>query len=418
MYDRLIEQHADEAAFLWAHRDFACRARHTTFVSLGELDERLEAHLDGLRLAGGAALALCRARLSSGDPGELFVAAVLAADGDDLRALAEVIDRAAGDQQLERAFVSALGWAQFPAIKRALGGLLSRNGPAQLRRLGVATCAAHRHDPGPMLADAAADPDPRLRSRALRAVGELGRADLIGAIRQELSSGDESCRYWASWSAALLGETGGAAALFGFATEPDEAGRRACDLALRRLPPGAAMERITELRKSPDRARLAVVGAAATGSLAAVPHLLEAMRDPALARLAGEAFAMITGIEITGDLVGLRPESVPPFPGDEPGDERAFMHPEELLPWPNPLVIERRYEASEKSFPRGSRLLCGQAIAAPWLHRILGHGGQPRRAAAALELVHQSIGQPLFEVRAPAFRQGDLLRASGSRSLD
>lgn len=414
MYDRLIEQHADEAAFLWSHRDFACHARHTTLLSLGDLDERLEAHLDGLRIAGEPAIALCRARLSGGDPGELFVAAVLAADGDDLRALAEVIDRAAGDPLLERAFVSALGWVRFARIERALSGLLSRNSPAQLRRLGVAACAAHRHDPGPILAEAAADPDPPLRARALRAAGELGRVDLLGAIRQEIESGEESCRYWASWSAALLGDMGGAEALYTFAMEPGEKGLRACDLALRCLPSSTARERLDELRRSPARARLAITGAAATGDLTTVPHLVDAMRDPALARLAGDAFAMITGIEITGDLAGLRPESVPLFPSDEPGDESALMHPEELLPWPIPRAVEHRYEASEKKFPRGTRLLCGQAIATPSLCRILGQGRQPRRVAAALELVRQSTRQPLFEVRARASRQGDLLRAFNS----
>jgi uncharacterized protein (TIGR02270 family) len=416
MYDHLLEQHADEAAFLWTHRDFACGARHPSFDALSALDERLAAHLDGLRIAGEESIAICQARLPGGDPGELFVAAALAAGGNDPRRLAEAIDRAAGTPHLERALVSALGWVPFAAIERVLPVLLSKQSPAPLRRLGVAACAAHRRHPGPMLAEAIADADPRLRARALRAAGELGRAELLGAIRLELSSDDEACRYWAAWSATLLGDTRAALALSALATSGGEAGLRAADLALRRLPPAAARERIEELRQSPEHARLAVAGAAALGDLALVPQLIEAMRDPALARLAGEAFTTITGIEIAGELVGPAPESAPALPSDDPGDEDAAMHPDELLPWPSPLAVQHRYEAVEKSLSGGGRLLCGRPLTPASLQQILGEERQSRRVAAALELALQATGQPLFAVCAPGFRQRELLREGLNRA--
>ncbi len=52
-----------------------------------------------------------------------------------------------------------------------------------LRRLGIAACAVHRVDPGAVLAEAIEDPDAALRARALKAAGELGRADLLEALR-------------------------------------------------------------------------------------------------------------------------------------------------------------------------------------------------------------------------------------------
>ena len=41
---------------------------------------------------------------------------------------------------------------------------------------------------------------------------------------------------------------------------------------------------------------------------------------------------------------------------------------------------------------------------------VLRNGRQRQRAAAALELALQQPGQPLFEVRAPGFRQQQPLR--------
>ena len=47
----VVAQHAEEAAFLWIMRNEAVRAPHYTLKDLAKLDERVEAHLDGLRVA-------------------------------------------------------------------------------------------------------------------------------------------------------------------------------------------------------------------------------------------------------------------------------------------------------------------------------------------------------------------------------
>ncbi|MGK4003679.1 hypothetical protein WMF31_13695 [Sorangium sp. So ce1036] len=50
----IFEQHALEAAFLWSYRDAAVLDPLYDLESLGELDERLEAYVDGLQLVGDA----------------------------------------------------------------------------------------------------------------------------------------------------------------------------------------------------------------------------------------------------------------------------------------------------------------------------------------------------------------------------
>lgn len=50
----IVSQHVEEAAFLWLLRSSAIRQPHYALKDLAKLDERVEAHLDGLRVAGAS----------------------------------------------------------------------------------------------------------------------------------------------------------------------------------------------------------------------------------------------------------------------------------------------------------------------------------------------------------------------------
>ena len=52
--ESIVTQHAEEAAFLWLLREGAVDAPHYSLKDLVEHDSRVEAHLDGLRVAGEA----------------------------------------------------------------------------------------------------------------------------------------------------------------------------------------------------------------------------------------------------------------------------------------------------------------------------------------------------------------------------
>ena len=53
--------------------------------------------------------------------------------------------------------------------------------------------------------------------------------------------------------------------------------------------------------------------------------------------------------------------------------------------------------------------LCGKAISEDKCQYVLRYGHQRQRTAAAIELAMMKPEQPLFEVRAPGFRQQKLL---------
>ena len=74
----IIDQHAEEAAFLWILRDASMSAPNFTLQDIADWDNRLEAHIDGLLIAGEAGWEICKASLAIQEPGEVFAAAVLA----------------------------------------------------------------------------------------------------------------------------------------------------------------------------------------------------------------------------------------------------------------------------------------------------------------------------------------------------
>ena len=155
--------------------------------------------------------------------------------------------------------------------------------------------------------------------------------------------------------------------------------------------------------------RLAVSAAGVIGDPALVDWLLEAMQRPTLARLAGEAFVLITGAGIEHpDLIGQEPEGFQQRPSDDPEDPDVAMDPDEHLVWPDPGKLGHWWLDYRADFRAGMRYLLGNPIGPEWLQDVLRAGRQRQRAAAALELAIAGH-YPLFEVRAPGFRQQSML---------
>ena len=212
--DVVVMRHAEDAAFLWLMRDNAVRAPHYSLKDLIKLDNRLEAHIDGLRIAGDDGWKLLLAQLKHPEAGEYFAAMVLALESGRREQIAAVIERA-GEAGPLRGVVSALGWVDWEVAKAVVAALIA-SPEARLRRVGIGACAITRNNPGVHLSHALAHADPALRARACRAVGELARRDLFGEMAPLLADEDENCRFWAAWSASLLGDIRGFAPLWKF----------------------------------------------------------------------------------------------------------------------------------------------------------------------------------------------------------
>jgi uncharacterized protein (TIGR02270 family) len=406
--ESIIRQHAEEAAFLWVLRDISIRRSHLSLDSLTDLDYRVDAHLDGLLVAGEAGWEICRKALGEGEAGELFAASCLAFESgrdDRIRAVLAFSNK---DRGLSRGIVSALGWLSYPRVEGHIRQLLSDDSTA-LRLIGLAASTAHRRDPGRSLNDALTDPDLLLKAHALRAIGRLGRKDLLPYIMDFRESEDPLCRFNAAWSGAMLGDGASADTLMEFAGTDAPWAEEAVMTALGRMPLAAALEWQKELTQKPDTFRVSVVGAGMIGDPCLVPWLIERMSVPELARIAGEAFSMITGADISACLEGKPPEGFESGPTENPEDEDVGIDPDGDLPWPDPEAIPAWWGKNRARFRPGTRYLAGEPMTVENLQHVLKTGYQCRRRAAAMALSKINPGEPLFEVRAPGFRQKQLL---------
>jgi uncharacterized protein (TIGR02270 family) len=405
----IVSQHSEESTFLWLLRDSAIYEPHYKLSDLAKLDDRLEAHIDGLRIAGNKGWEICKEALAWEEAGEVFTAGVLAFESSHEERIQAVLEAGSDDYELSRGLISALGWLPFNQANGYIENLAAAESSA-LRRIGLAACVAHRQNPGQILINALSDDDAILRARALRAVGELGRKDLLPLLKDHTKEDEENCRFSAVWSVSISGDVSSIPVLRNIAEGGGPHAEKACGLALRLMHLSDAHVWLQELSKSPDLHRIAVKGYGVISDPMSVPWLIQMMEVPELARVAGESFTMITGVDIAYQgLEGEWPEGFEAGPTESPEDEDVELDPDEDLPWPDPELIAEWWSKNKGSFQDGTRYLLGQPIFPEHLQRVLRHGFQRQRASAAIEMAMMQPGQPLFEVRAPGFRQQHIL---------
>src|ERR1044071_1273043 len=199
----IIEEHFEEAGFLWALRCGAARKPSFSLANLAEVDERVEAHLDGLRVSGQEGWELCLKLTTWEDAGELFTLGVLALERGDEEVLKKLVAKIEKGPKLARGLISALGWVELSVAQPRISRFLASEYAVEAF-VGISAGAINRLRIDGPLQSALKHPDQRLRARACRAAGELGRVDLAASLAPELASDSDPGAFWAGWSLALL----------------------------------------------------------------------------------------------------------------------------------------------------------------------------------------------------------------------
>jgi uncharacterized protein (TIGR02270 family) len=136
------------------------------------------------------------------------------------------------------------------------------------------------------------------------------------------------------------------------------------------------------------------------------------MANEQTARLAGEAFSRITGVDFgEAKLAGEAPEHFESAPNDDPDDPNVQMDPDDDLPWPDAEKIEKWWAANASRFQKGTRYFMGAPVTREHCIGVLKTGYQRQRILAAHYLCLLDPGTPLFNTSAPAWRQQKLLAA-------
>jgi len=404
--DSVVAQHAQEAAHLGGLRLKDLSAPHVDLQYLVRLDERITAHIDGLLLAGDQGWRHCQALFEAVDAGALFAGAAVALQSNHSDRLNQVFALAESIPAARPGFLAAFGWVSAQHLQKITLALLT-SASAFRRYVGVAACSMHRNDPGALLGHAVRSPEAHVRARALRAAGELGRRDLLSSCLTGMQDKDSDCSFWAAWSAVVLGDRSTALdALMSLSRTDGPHVARALRTALLCVELPRAHDLLSEFAYAPGRSRRLVQGCGYVGDPLYVHWLIEQMENDRLARVAGESFSTITGVDLAlHDLERDPPAVADAGPNDDP--EAADVEPDEDedLPWPDTRKLTDWWKANEPRFTSGVRTFMGAPVTADRCTSVLRVGYQRHRRAAALLLALQRPGAALFEWRAPAWRQ-------------
>lgn len=403
----IVEQHFEEAAFLWTLRANVAKKSSFTQVELAKLESRIDHNLMGLILSFDEAWQLCLDAIgiqkdSAGeqrsiDPGCIFVAAVIAfqlgitdREGENSGRVRTVLN-IAKNEVLVKAVVSALAWIPAKIGHTWIKTLLDSNNQ-KYQYLAICACSAKRVHPGDSLSKILQNEDnitdTALYSRALRLVGELKIRDYYPLLKKTISRYG-SCSefvFWAQWSQAFIGERHQLDSIKKNIFVSGKLQEYAINVAFRILPNKEAKQYVTlllqeENNQDANDLRTALQAITALGDLAAVPWLIDKMDDPAISRYAGLSFTLLTGVDLEQhqliDIERGQKSRLRETFGTEPDDE---------LPWPDSKKVNSLWQHHRNGFSYGDRYFLGDKISEEKLNYHLTNGTQLKRAPAAIEL--------------------------------
>lgn len=285
----VVREHAALAAFFWAQRDTLAQDDPPPDPAvIAGIDKRLEANLDGLRIAGTAAWRFIIEQYEDyPEKGELFVAAVTAIEQGDERRIEQLV-------QLSRTFSNARGlcgafeWLPPKVSAPVVRAWIDAANPIKAEAAIAAFCA-HGADPGdhlPRLLDHAA---PRVRTAAARLAAVRGRGDCAGALRTLLHAPERSVSRAAAEALARLGHSDGDAVLKAQVLAMEEGWQRALRVLIGVTPDAEVRRWLSTLINTPETKVIAIRAAGMLGDGLLTGWLVDHLKTPAFAEAAGKA---------------------------------------------------------------------------------------------------------------------------------
>lgn len=394
----ILKQHAEEAAFCWLRRQEALWRPGYRHSHLQRLDRLLDAHLEGLRRGATAALPLVLENLQRWKtPDEVFASTYTllhsgTADWSPLERVLEAQPTAANGA------AAALIWSPGASPEAHLKRWNSSAIPA-LRLASASVRATHYANDRPnarntWLAKTLVDSVPEVRARALRCVGEWRLQGGATHLQHALLQPDPHCRFESACAMAWLGMPQADDALL--AALPLAHGtrlRRGVLLFALTAQPAAFETWVSRAQADPMQTRALIWSLAFRGNGFALSKLLDYLRVPQHARLAGYAIGHITGMDL--DEQGLwRPEHqrIEDTPYASEDDGLLAPDSERLIDWTTRFIAR---------LPKGACLLAGQDQVIEKLRPLVKAGWQPQRWHASVLLDMKGCRPSAFsEVRA------------------
>ena len=292
----IVEEHRDDAAYLFERRQASLGMLDMTRADLAALDERLRASLDGILVAGNAVWDLVRPGLTKGSAGESFVAASIALESGNPSSVAELGTAMGGASgEIAEGILGACCLTSRPDVSGFLQQHLSGDSPNACV-IALEALIYRRINPGPCLEQALQAPQGPLLVAGIRGVGVFRLRHHLHLVEAHACSPDPEVSETALESLLLL--------------DPGRCRRRCREAMEAELPAAATaagllgvlghsedLEPLVRASGSGEArlAREAILGLGNLGDVAAVPLLIESLKKPRLAGVSGIALKRIFG---------------------------------------------------------------------------------------------------------------------------
>lgn len=352
----LVISHAEELAYLWGRRRKALYSDTLTVPDLQHLQERIEAHLQGVAVAAEAAHELLGDGLQSDDQDEVFAAACALLRSGSMHAVTEVLDafHSASVARLS-GLRDALAITPHPGTTAALtAALANRRSPAQAVAAAAILVTQRRLDCDDAtllglltlddadLAQQAWRVLPHLPAECLQ-TRELPYAAHLQSASPTLRDSVLTAACWRNepWVESFVHKLAAHGDVFGLTWHA----------ALTRQPPDPIWQKGLDSLPGPQRCSLL----ARAGHPDAVAQLIGTMSDadPATAAAAAGAFQRVTGFDVSGTRQTIAPKD------DADEFEREFAD-EVWLPDQN--RAQQLWSRFERQWRTGSRWCRGHEI--------------------------------------------------------
>ena len=357
----IAEEHFEELQFLWSQRRNALRSAAYTMREMGMLEERIEAHTQGLLVLGDNLPDFVGKALDGDDALPAFAAAYALLRLGSLAAIERVRDaflRAEGKrlQGIGEALAHGPAQSLIPLLQSAF----TSAAPPVAAAAGEAL-AFHRalQTTPDQLVPLLRDEHPKVRQSAWRIVTNCGIQVAPALYDAGMSDDDPDAQRAALVAAAWNGYHGWLSYCYKTAKQPNPDGVEPIAMLAAALPPHE-YKAVTSFASTkafgPSRYRIA----AAFGHPVMIDFLLQEMEgpDPAAAAGAGAAFTKMLGVPIES---GKR-ATVPPPDGKEPDEfEKEFLDEVQL---PDVPKARQHWEKVKPQLANASRVAHGVDVSA------------------------------------------------------
>jgi uncharacterized protein (TIGR02270 family) len=415
----LQDESLDEAQFLWRRwrQELQSPTRNLREI-YSWTEDRLQGTLDGVRIGSPSEVeAMLGPALLGEDATTATIAAHILAVAPTKNGRAPLCDavRQVTGPKLD-ALIDGFAVAELDGSFAPVVGVLSKTSPEHLAAL-CTLKAFRRATLGQELVDTYESKVPALQARALQAAAFLSSERVNAWIKAGLEHTDKNVRTAATvtgirrrnthaWNAATqlvrmshadAGALLNYVAMFGSASEH---------------------QAILVAVDHPELNKAATSALSVVGTREAIERCLHAMRNEALARLAGEAYCSITGAELERDKLAAKdPADDAPPPSFEADDLNANLVPtaEALWPLPNIDAVQRHWSSIQSGFKPGVRYVRGQPCDVSALIAMIETAPMLHRPEWIFEVAVRTQGQYDVEPLAFVRQQQAMMQTSRAR---